>query len=169
MDESSGRDSNGPMARERIPITPEGLEALRREYEDLVNRRRPEIARIIQEAREHGDIRENAAYDAAKHDQGFIEGRIREIEEILKRVELIEQAGPDADHSVVRIGSTVTIDLDGEEETYTIVGAVEAKPSAGRISNESPVGRALLGRRVGDEVTIETPAATMKARILRIA
>ncbi len=161
LDQPTGRDSNEPMARERIPITQEGLEALRRENEELVNRRRPEIARIIQEAREHGDIRENAAYDAAKHDQGFIEGRIREIEEILKRVELIEQAGPDADHSVVRIGSTVTIELDGEEETYTIVGAVEAKPS--------PVGRALLGRRVGDEVTIETPAATMKARILRIA
>ena len=162
------RDSDRPMARERIPITPEGLEALRREYDDLVNRRRPEISRIIQEAREHGDIRENAAYDAAKHDQGFIEGRIREIEEILKRVELIQDSGSGADTSAVRLGSTVTIELDGEEETYTIVGAVEAKPSAGRISNESPVGRALLGRRVGDEVTIQTPAATVKARIIRI-
>ena len=96
-------------------------------------------------------------------------GLIGLVHEEAKRVELIEEAGPDADHSVVRIGSTVTIELDGEEETYTIVGAVEAKPSAGRISNESPVGRALLGHRVGDEVTIETPAATMKARILRIA
>jgi transcription elongation factor GreA len=154
------------MAREKIPITREGLEALQREYEDLVKRRRPEIARIIQEAREHGDIRENAAYDAAKHDQGFIEGRIREIEELLKRVEVIEEDG--ADRSVVRIGSTVTIEIDGEEETYTIVGAVEAKPSAGRISNESPVGRALLGHRVGDVVTIEAPARTFSARIVRI-
>ncbi|MBX6753392.1 transcription elongation factor GreA [Thermorudis peleae] len=154
------------MAREKIPITREGLEALQREYEDLVKRRRPEIARIIQEAREHGDIRENAAYDAAKHDQGFIEGRIREIEELLKRVEVIEEDG--TDRSVVRIGSTVTIEIDGEEETYTIVGAVEAKPSAGRISNESPVGRALLGHRVGDVVTIEAPARTFSARIVRI-
>jgi transcription elongation factor GreA len=154
------------MAREKIPITREGLEALQREYEDLVKRRRPEIARIIQEAREHGDIRENAAYDAAKHDQGFIEGRIREIEELLKRVEVIEEDGED--RSVVRIGSTVTIEIDGEEETYTIVGAVEAKPSAGRISNESPVGRALLGHRVGDVVTIEAPARTFSARIVRI-
>ncbi len=155
------------MSRERIPITREGLEALRQEYEYLVKHRRPEIARIIQEAREHGDIRENAAYDAAKHDQAFIEGRIREIEELLKRVELIEQP-TDGDRSVVRVGSTVTIEIDGEIETYTIVGAIEAKPSAGRISNESPVGRALLGHRVGDTVTITTPNGQITARILKV-
>lgn len=156
------------MTRERIPITREGLEALRREYEYLVKHRRPEIARVIQEAREHGDIRENAAYDAAKHDQAFIEGRIREIEELLKRVELIEEP-TDGDRSVVRVGSTVTIEIDGEIETYTIVGAIEAKPSAGRISNESPVGKALLGRRVGDIVMIETPNGQITARILEVS
>jgi len=155
------------MTRERIPITREGLEALRQEYEYLVKHRRPEIARIIQEAREHGDIRENAAYDAAKHDQAFIEGRIREIEELLKRVELIEEP-TDGDRSVVRVGSTVTIEIDGEVETYTIVGAIEAKPSAGRISNESPVGKALLGRRAGETVTIETPNGQLTARILKV-
>ncbi len=155
------------MTRERIPITREGLEALRQEYEYLVKHRRPEIARIIQEAREHGDIRENAAYDAAKHDQAFIEGRIREIEELLKRVELIEEPR-DGDRSVVRVGSTVTIEIDGELETYTIVGAVEAKPSAGRISNESPVGKALLGHRAGDVVTIETPNGRITARIVNV-
>ncbi|GBD20716.1 Transcription elongation factor GreA [bacterium HR28] len=155
------------MTRERIPITREGLEALRREYEYLVKHRRPEIARVIQEAREHGDIRENAAYDAAKHDQAFIEGRIREIEELLKRVELIEEP-TDGDRSVVRVGSTVTIEIDGEIETYTIVGAIEAKPSAGRISNQSPVGKALLGRRAGDTVTIETPNGQITARILEV-
>ncbi|MCX7622684.1 MAG: transcription elongation factor GreA [Thermomicrobium sp.] len=155
------------MARERIPITREGLEALRQEYEYLVKHRRPEIARIIQEAREHGDIRENAAYDAAKHDQAFIEGRIREIEELLKRVEIIEEP-TDGDRSVVRVGSTVTIEIDGEVETYTIVGAIEAKPSAGRISNESPVGKALLGHRAGETVTIETPNGRIVARILKV-
>ncbi len=155
------------MTRERIPITREGLEALRQEYEYLVKHRRPEIARIIQEAREHGDIRENAAYDAAKHDQAFIEGRIREIEELLKRVELIEEPS-DGDRSVVRVGSTVTIEIDGELETYTIVGAVEAKPSAGRISNESPVGKALLGHRAGDVVTIDTPNGRITARIVNV-
>ena len=155
------------MQRERIPITKEGLESLRREYDNLVNRQRPEIARIIQEAREHGDIRENAAYDAAKNDQGFIEGRIRELERILRRVDIIEEERH-GDQSVVRIGSTVTVLIEGDEETYTIVGAVEAKPSAGRISNESPVGRALLGHRVGEELTIQTPRATMTAKILRV-
>lgn len=155
------------MSRERIPVTREGLEALRQEYEYLVKHRRPEIARIIQEAREHGDIRENAAYDAAKHDQAFIEGRIREIEELLKRVELIEESS-DGDRSVVRVGSTVTIEIEGEVETYTIVGAIEAKPAAGRISNESPVGKALLGHRTGDAVVITTPSGTVTARILHV-
>ncbi|MCX2727645.1 transcription elongation factor GreA [Thermomicrobium sp. 4228-Ro] len=155
------------MTRERIPITREGLEALRQEYEYLVKHRRPEIARIIQEAREHGDIRENAAYDAAKHDQAFIEGRIREIEELLKRVELIEEP-TDGDRSVVRVGSTVTIEIDGETETYAIVGAIEAKPSAGRISNESPVGKALLGHRAGDTVLIQTPNGQITARIVKV-
>lgn len=155
------------MTRERIPITREGLEALRQEYEYLVKHRRPEIARIIQEASEHGDIRENAAYDAAKHDQAFIEGRIREIEELLKRVELIEEP-TDGDRSVVRVGSTVTIEIDGELETYTIVGAIEAKPSAGRISNESPVGKALLGHRAGETVTIQTPNGQITARIVKV-
>ncbi|MDW7981459.1 MAG: transcription elongation factor GreA [Thermomicrobium sp.] len=155
------------MTRERIPITREGLEALRQEYEYLVKYRRPEIARVIQEAREHGDIRENAAYDAAKHDQAFIEGRIREIEELLKRIELIEEP-TDGDRSVVRVGSTVTIQIDDDIETYTIVGAIEAKPSAGRISNESPVGKALLGRRAGESVTIDTPNGRITARILNV-
>ncbi len=156
------------MQQARIPITREGYRKLQEEYEDLVRRRRPEIARAIQEAREHGDIRENAAYDAAKHDQAFIEGRIREIEGLLKRAEVIDEAAPAGPDQVVTIGSTVTVEIEGVEETYTIVGKIEAKPSAGRISNESPYGKALLGHRVGDEVTIQTPGVPLKARIVRI-
>jgi transcription elongation factor GreA len=158
------------MQRERIPITQEGLEKLREEYDDLVNRRRPEVVRAIQQAREEGDLRENAGYDAAKHDQGFIEARIREIEQLLRRVDVIEQtqtAGKDG--SIVRLGSTVTVEIDGIEETYTIVGQVEAKPREGRISNESPVGQALLGHRVGQTVSIRAPGgATMSARIMSV-
>lgn len=154
------------MQRERIPITKEGLEALREEYDDLVNRRRPEIARVLQAAREEGDLRENAGYDAAKNDQGFIEGRIRDIEEILRRVDVIDT--PEEDVATVRVGSTVTVLIDGVEETYTIVGAVEAKPSAGRISNQSPFGRALLGSHIGDEVDIQTPATVLHAKVLRV-
>lgn len=142
---------------------------LREEYDDLVNNRRPEISQAIKEAREHGDIRENAGYDAAKHDQAFIEGRIKEIEQILRRIDVIdEDETVPGDGSIVRLGSTVTIEVDGEEETYTIVGAIEAKPTEGRISNESPFGKALLDRHVGEEVTIETPGSPMKARILRV-
>jgi transcription elongation factor GreA len=150
----------------RIPVTQNGLNALRDEYDHLVKNERPRIARVIGEAREHGDIRENAAYDIAKHDQALIEGRIREIEQIMKRVDLIDEDA--AGNGVVTVGSTVTIEIEGEEETYTIVGAVEAKPAAGRISNESPIGKALLGHSAGDTVTIETPRMNMDARIVRV-
>lgn len=152
---------------ERVPVTKEGLKALQDEYERLVNQERPKNVEAISEARSHGDLRENAAYDAAKHDQSIIEGRIRELERMLKRVELIDEHESDAG-SAVRIGSTVTIEIDGEEESYTIVGAVESRPSEGRISNESPFGKALLGRSEGEEVTIETPGMDMTARILRV-
>lgn len=153
--------------QERIPITAEGLAALQAEYDELVNVRRPEIIRIVAQAREEGDLRENGGYHAAKNDQGFIEGRIREIEGMLKRVELIDSA-PTHGPAEVRLGSTVTIEIDGDEETYTIVGAVEAKPAQGRISNVSPVGKALLGARVGDNVHIQTPASLLQARVIAI-
>lgn len=153
------------MQRDPIPVTKDGLQALRDELDDLVNRRRPEIARILQAAREEGDLRENSGYDAAKHDQGFIEARIRELEEILRRAEVIDSNG---DGLVVELGSTVTVEIDGVEETYTIVGAVEAKPTEGRISNQSPVGQALLGRRPGETVEIQTPGPLLHARIVRV-
>lgn len=153
--------------RERVPVTEAGLKSLREEYEHLVNHERPRIVTVIAEARSHGDLRENAAYDAAKHDQGIIEGRIRELERMLKRVELIEDGDGSAQEHVA-VGSRVTIEVDGVEETYTIVGAVESKPAEGRISNESPFGKALLGRSEGEEVVIETPGMDMTAKILRI-
>lgn len=152
---------------ERIPITAEGLEALKAEYDELVNVRRPEIIRAVAQAREEGDLRENAGYHAAKNDQGFIEGRIRDIEQMLKRVEIIESA-PVAGAREVRLGSTVTIEIDGDKETYTIVGAVESRPALGRISNVSPVGKALMGARVGQRVTIQTPASLMQAKVVAI-
>lgn len=152
--------------QQRIPITAEGLAALKAEYDELVNVRRPEIIRAVAQAREEGDLRENAGYHAAKHDQGFIEGRIREIEAMLKRVEVIDSDAGSANE--VRLGSTVTIEIDGDRETYTIVGAVEAKPALGRISNVSPVGKALMGARVGQQVDIQTPTTVMQARVIAI-
>ncbi len=157
------------MQSERIPITQEGLKKLQEEYDDLVNRRRPEIVRAIAQAREEGDLRENAGYDAAKHDQGFIEARIREIEQLMRRLDVIDaDQVASGDGAVVRLGTTVTVEIEGVEETYTIVGKVEAKPLEGKISNESPVGRALLGHRIGQTITIQTPGAPMTARIVSV-
>lgn len=156
------------MSTNRIPVTRDGHAKLLEELEHLVTVRRPEIIRAVATAREEGDLRENAGYAAARNDQGFIEGRIRDIESILKRIEIIDEDTVSSDGSLVTIGSTVTITIDGEEEIYTIVGAVEANPNEGRISNESPFGRALLGRRVGDSVDIKTPVTTLNAKIVSV-
>jgi transcription elongation factor GreA len=152
---------------DRIPITREGLALLREEYDELVNVRRPAIVAAIANARAEGDLRENAGYHAARDDQVFIERRIKELEQMLKRVDVMDEA-PRAGAKSVALGSTVTVELDGEQEIYTIVSAVEAKPAQGRISNLSPVGKALLGARVGDAVSITTPATILKARVLSI-
>ncbi|HMM43428.1 MAG TPA: transcription elongation factor GreA, partial [Thermomicrobiales bacterium] len=141
--------------QERTLVTSDGLEQLKAEYDELVNVKRPELIRAIAAAREEGDLRENGGYHAARHDQTLVEGRIRQLEQMLKRVEIIDEDAA-SNASTVRLGSTVTIDIDGDEETYTIVGAVEANPAEGRISNESPFGKALIGHRVGDAVSVDT-------------
>jgi transcription elongation factor GreA len=146
-------------------VTPDGLEALKAEYDDLVSNRRPEIIRTIAAAREEGDLRENAGYHAARHDQTLIEGRIRQLEQMLKRVQVIDSAGAGG---VVRLGSKVTIEIDGDKETYTIVGSVESNPREGKISDKSPFGQALLGSKIGQQVSIHTPSATLKAKVLSI-
>ncbi|HLT21418.1 MAG TPA: transcription elongation factor GreA [Thermomicrobiales bacterium] len=152
------------MSDEKIPITEEGLERLKAELEHLTTIRRPAIIKAIAAAREEGDLRENAGYDAARHDQAMNERRIMEIEDRIRRAVVIDQSGATS----VQVGTMVTIDIDGEEETYTIVGAVEARPAEGRISNESPIGKALLGRKVGDVVDIRTPTTVLKAKVVSI-
>lgn len=150
---------------DHIPMTEEGYAALNQELDHLINVRRPEVIQAIAMAREEGDLTENAGYDAAKHDQAMIERRIQELEQQIRRAQIINKS---TNSSTVQLGSTVTIEIDGEAETYTIVGAVEAKPAQGRISNESPIGKALLGKRVGESVDIETPTMTINARIVQI-
>jgi transcription elongation factor GreA len=154
--------------QERVLVTKEGLEQLKAEYDELVNVRRPDTIRAVAAAREEGDLRENAGYHAARHDLSLIEGRIKDLEKMLKNTELINEDQTTTASGAARIGSTVTIDIDGDKETYTIVGAVEASPSDGRISNESPFGRALLGHHEGETVSIQTPAAVLRARILSV-
>ena len=155
------------MSTDRIPVTRDGHAKLLEELDHLINVRRPEVIQAVATARSEGDLRENAGYDAARNDQSFIEGRIRDIESILKRIDIIDEAAGSDGH-LVTIGSTVTIRIDGDKETYTIVGAVEADPSKGKISNESPFGKALLGKRVGDSTQIETPVTTLTAEILSV-
>ncbi len=151
----------------RVPVTREGLERLKAELDDLKNVRRPAIASIVAEARSHGDLRENAAYDAARHDQMMNEKRISDLEALLRSAEVMEEGGADTG-DFVGLGNTVVVEFDGEEERYTIVGAIEAKPTAGRISNESPIGRALLGKRVGQVAEVPTPGGMHRVTILRI-
>jgi len=150
-----------------VYLTAEGLQKIEDELHYLKTDRREEIALKLETAIRQGDLKENADYHDAKDEQGFIEGRIRDLEDSLRRSQLIEDKGPS---DVVRVGSTVTVNEEGfdEEETYHIVGAHEADPTNGRISNESPIGRALLGARVGDIVSAETPAGEIRFEVQSI-
>ena len=152
----------------KTPVTREGLERLKDELRELTDVKRPEIIAAIADARSHGDLRENAAYDAARHDQAMNEKRIRDIENLMQTAVVMDDEANVGPPDEVRLGSTVVVEIEGDEERYTIVGAIEAKPAAGLISNESPVGRALLGRKVGDEAVVQTPRGQSVYRVLRI-
>lgn len=149
-------------------VTPEGLKQINDELENLKTVRRDEVAQKLEIAIKQGDLKENADYHDAKEEQGFIEARIRQLESMLGRAKLIEHSGPS---NIVRVGSTVTVAEDGSDEleTYTIVGAHEADPTRGRISNESPIGSALLGAKKGQTVSAMTPAGKLTLTIHEIA
>lgn len=146
-------------------LTQEGLTKLNEELKHLINEKRKEVIERIREAAAHGDLSENADYAQAREEQSFIEGRIQEIEDMIKNAEIITAS---TQHHHVSIGSTVTVKINGDEKTYTIVGSNEANPLEGRISNESLVGKALLGKKVGDRTTITTPAGEMEYEIVSI-
>lgn len=147
-------------------LTYEGLKALEDELHELKVNRRREVAQKIKEAREQGDLSENAEYDAAKEEQRDIELRIEEIDKILKNAEVVDD--DDMDSSVINVGCTVKImDLEFKEEMeYKIVGSTEADSLKGKISNESPVGKALIGAQKGDTVEVETPVGMIQYEIL---
>jgi transcription elongation factor GreA len=146
-------------------LTPEGLEKLNEELKQLVTVKRKEVIERIREAAAHGDLSENADYAQAREEQSFIEGRIIEIEDIIKNAEIIT-AGSHG--NTVTIGTTVAIKASGQDKKYTIVGSNEANPKDGKISNESLVGKALLGRKVGEKFKIATPAGEMDYEIVAI-
>ena len=140
---------------EEYYLTPEGAEKMRQELHDMKTRQRDELAKRLRFAIQQGDLSENADYHKAKEDQGFLEGKIREYEEILAGAKMIEQGNT---NGLIDVGSTVTI-KEGSypEEKYYMVGPREANPREGRISHESPIGKALMGHKAGDTVTVETP------------
>jgi transcription elongation factor GreA len=154
------------MTQQPIYLTPEGEKKLKAELAELTGPRREELSKRLRSAIQMGDLSENADYHKAKEDQGFLEGRIQEIEAILRMAVIVEKTNSD----VVTVGSHVTVQEIGfdEPETYHLVGAKEADPRGGKISNESPIGRALMDHRVGDVVEAETPGGKIKFKILKI-
>jgi transcription elongation factor GreA len=150
-------------------LTKEGYQKLADELEYLRTTKRLEVANRLHEAMEGGELIENAEYEAAKNEQAFVEGRIQELEMILASARVIDEKLKKDKGDLVQVGSLVTIKEDGSSpEKYSIVGAAEANPREGKISNESPIGKAILNHHTGDEVSVEAPGGTFKVKIVKI-
>ena len=157
------------MANEKkFPMTLAGKQKLEQELENLKTVKRAEVVERIKIARSFGDLSENSEYDAAKDEQAFVEGRITTLENMIRNAEIITENNDASD--TVTLGKSVTfLELPaGDEETYTIVGSAEADPFEGKISNDSPIAKSLLGKTVGEEVTVSTPGGDMQVRILAV-
>ncbi|HUD44141.1 MAG TPA: transcription elongation factor GreA [Patescibacteria group bacterium] len=146
------------MNNKKVYVTSGGLEVLKKEYEELTKVKRPAIVDRVSAARDMGDLSENAEYSAAREELSFVDGRIEELEEMLKQVTLIEEEKRNGGAQVVALGSKVSLKIDGKNEDYTVVGEWEADPIAKKISHESPLGRALLGKKIGEMVEVAAPA-----------
>ena len=156
------------MTEEVYPMTQEGLEKIEKELDELKVVKRKEIVERIKIARSYGDLSENSEYEAAKDEQAFVEGQIAKLENVIRYAEIINPEDYEADE--VSLGRKVTFQElpDGDEEEYSIVGKAEADPLEGKISNESPIAKSLIGKREGDEVDITTPGGTMKVKIVKV-
>lgn len=157
------------LSREKVfPMTQAGKEKLEQELHDLKTVKRKEVVERIKIARSFGDLSENSEYDSAKDEQAFVEGRITTIENMLRNAKIIQEDELSGD--TVSLGRSVTfVELpDGEEETYLIVGSAEADPFEGKISNDSPIAKSLLGKKVNDEVTVQTPGGDIFVRITQV-
>ena len=176
LSSASVAGGNGSYAyddEEKTLVTKDGLKKLKDELEYLKNVRRKEVAQRLKEAISYGDLSENSEYEEAKNEQAFVEGRIIELERKIKSARIITEKEGKKAGKEVNIGSSVTVrnvsEGDEEEETYTIVGATEADPFDFRISNESPIGKALLSKMKGDRVSVPTPSGTIEYEILRVS
>lgn len=149
----------------RIFVTPEGLKKLQEEYKELTEERRAEVVQRIQKARELGDLTENAEYTAAREEQARTEGRILELEAFLKKAEVVKKK---KNCQQVGIGCRVKVHLEGQDQEFEIVGATEADPSQGKISHESPLGQALLGKKIGDKIKVAAPGGHVVYKVLAV-
>lgn len=153
------------MDDKKIYLTKEGLGELRKEYEELTTLKRPEVLQRVTQARSLGDLSENAEYVAAREDLSFIDGRIDELEELLKQATVISESHQ---NHMVKLGSTVSLHGNGKKLDYTVVGEWEADPTAKKISHKSPLGQALMGKRVGEKIEVEAPAGRVAYTIKSI-
>ena len=149
-----------------VYVSADGLKKLQAELDELRTTKRAEVAQRIHAAMEFGDFTENSELEQAKNDQAFLEGRIMTLEQMIKNAVVIDETTP---HEKVEVGSRVIVEADGRRDAYVIVGSAEAAPSDGRISNESPVGRALLGHRAGETVRLSVPAGMVEMKILAVS
>ena len=148
----------------RMVMTKDGLNELKAEHDELVNNKRPFVVKRLSDARDLGDLSENSEYAAAKQDLAFTDGRITELEEIIHSAKVVSTHGK----AKVDVGCKVTLHINGKKEVFTVVGEWEADPSQKKISHESPLGRALMGKKPGDKVEVEAPAGKILYKILHI-
>jgi len=146
-------------------LSQEGIETVKKELQELKTKKRQEIAKRLQEAKDLGDLSENAEYFEAKEAQSFNESRIIELEKLLKNAVVIETP---SEEIIIRVGSTIEVKSNNGAEIFNIVGSAEAEPQERKISNESPLGRAFLGRKIGDEIEVKTPGGITKYKIIKI-
>jgi len=157
------------MNNKKIYLTKEGLEELKKEFKELTDVKRPDILARVSQARSMGDLSENAEYVAAREELSFIDGRIDELEELIKQAVLIVETHGKSSGSIVKLGSTVTVNVKGKKESFTVVGEWEADPHDKKISHESPLGKALMGKKVGEKVEVEAPAGKVVYTITSVS
>ena len=153
--------------QKELYLTQEGLDELRKELDELIQVKRPEVITALKDARAQGDLSENAEYDAARNDQAQVEARIQELEAMIEKAEIIKEV----DTTSVSLGTKVTIEYldDNEQEEYSIVGSKEADPFTNKISNESPIARAILGHKVGETVSVDSPNGKYDVKVVSIS
>lgn len=157
------------MENKKIYLTKEGLAELKKEHEELVKTKRPDVLSRVSQARSLGDLSENAEYVAAQQELSFIDGRIDELEELLKQAVIIEEEHKKSNgKKTVELGSRVTLHVDGKKEIFSVVGEWEADPTEMKISHQSPLGKALIGKKIGDKVEVDAPAGKILYTVVSV-